>query len=258
MKKVKYCSNSTISEAWVTIKGGPSHYSEDSQNETAAMIQRLKKNYKDLQTSQTIVVHPSIGNLSPSFWNKQVVSQSAGVLARFGHKYLGVHKIVGKDGKYETYDKSFLAIFNDVINCFRDVAIDPEQYQLSSISFGYVNRFNFDSNTFNITDYFKLNVGIEIDGENLLKALKNGYNFFDEKNQSQLIININIGSDPASNSIAASTSFESEKVVSEENLFLTNHESILGIVRSMKEAAKSNFFFFTTEKTHQLMGAVYA
>ena len=47
-KTIKFCKNSTISEAWAIVQGMPSPVTEDSQREVQALIHSGAKKYNDL------------------------------------------------------------------------------------------------------------------------------------------------------------------------------------------------------------------
>lgn len=250
---IKYCTNSTITEAWALIAGfpGPIDTTEDD------VIYRVARGeMRDLQEKPAVVAVEATGSVPP-FWNRQVSWDGGRYLARFGHRYLSVHFVRQSSDRYGTFSDTLLPPLRTWVDVYsRAVGSVAAEQRVGMVGFGYVNSFTFGPENFDLSKYFRLNMGIGVriaDGS--LMAIETGCKWHDESRRMTLALRLDAESgSPAEPAIRVVTK------VHAENQALTSSfaegDVLLAAITAAKEAAKATFFEFATSATHGMMGAV--
>ena len=257
MARVSYCSDSTIIEAWATVRGVPVPLDED---EAPGLVLAAKKVIPTLADEASVVVAriPDPRQPVPAFWNRQVSWDQGRCLSRVGHRYLSVHVLADDGRKYERYEESFLPSFRQWLELFRAFygggVIRP---QVDAMSFGYVNAFRFPVRDFDLSQAFRLNIGVDVEsakdglsGMDLRFAFRAGAG---EAVSVQVTVGT-LGADLEMLEVKTKVSAESHALGS---LFLDDPERIENRVHAAKETAKRVFFEIATASTHEQMGAHY-
>jgi uncharacterized protein (TIGR04255 family) len=258
MKVVTYCKNSTITEAWGSVRGLPAELDEE---EVGALAHFGRKRFGGLQRQPSVVVmqRPKSEPVPP-FWQQQFTWDDRHHLVRIGHRYLSVHFLAQGDKRYETYEKSLKPALEGWLATYEETLLGAsDQYPLDRVQFGYVNTFHFPVLGLDLSKYFRLSleIGVEAAQKGLL-ALETNFRLFDELHASDVIINLLVNSRPDEDQqLRVQTKVVAERRGIEEYSFKDSERILEDLLRA-KEAAKAMFFDFATEETHRLMGAQYA
>ena len=251
--KVKYCENSTITEAWAVVQGAPGKIQD---YEAGALINSATKIIGDFETKPSIVfVDKDSDDTVPAFWHKQLSWNSDSYRARIGHRYLSVHFIKQGKKKYETYEQSLKPKIEQWLESFKEtVSGQKAQYPIEKVIFGYINLFRFSGKNFDLSRYFKVNFATGV------SSASNGLAHLDiafSVQHPNVVINLRVAPESmGSDTIIVTTRVEAHKVVEEECSF-QDDEKILELICEMKTAAHMVFFDLATEETHLIMGAQY-
>lgn len=255
IKNVEYCENSTITEAWAVVQGGPGKVQD---SEFGALENYASKKIGKFETKPSFVLvkHKGSDETVPAFWKKQLSWDNEKYLARIGHRYLSVHFVKQGEGKYEQYNKSLKPQVEGWLDSYKETVSGlQEQYPIENISFGYINLFKLPVKDFDLSRYFKVNFGTGVSyANNGIGALEIVFSVHEPETR----ISVRVTPDPSdSEIIIVTTRVEARKLV-EESFSFEDSEQILELIGEMKEAAKSVFFDLATNKTHDIMGAKYA
>ncbi len=257
MKVVTYCKNSTILEAWAVIVGKPGPLDDA---ETGALEFAAKKRLGSLRKEPAVVLVESANrDIVPPFWREQLSWDDSRYLARFGHRYLSVHYLRRGEDKYETHTKTLepsVEVWLDIFGA--TLGESKVQYPVERVSFGYDNAFEFPAAGFDLSRYFKINVGIGAaaasDG---LAILEINFRLFYGDKKSPVAVNLIVQSDPGSvQLIQVRTKVEAHRPIVGDCLFVEK-DKLTTLLKEAKEAAKSVFFDIATDETHRIMGAQY-
>lgn len=257
MPRVSYCTDSTIVEAWATVLGMPVPIVPD---ESPGLILAAKKKIEGLTDEPSLVV----ANIQrpdqpvPPFWNRQVSWNRRQFLARIGHRYLSVHFLGTSDRKYETYEVSFKPGMDAWLDLFREFYSDDLiRSSVNRVGYGYVNQFRFAAAGFDLSEKFKLNVGVQLESASEGLAGMDLRFEFREPRGAFMTVQIAVGQDQGDPEALLVTTKVAAEIVALSPLFLDDPNTIRTHVHRAKETAKQIFFEIATESTHRLMGAQY-
>ncbi len=255
-KKVEYCENSTITEAWAAVLGSPAEINDSVTGGLENNASKVLGEFS-IKPSRVFIEQNADEKLVPSFWHKQLTWNNSKYLARIGHRYLSVHFIKTED-KYEKYKNSLLPQIREWLNAYKET-IDgrKEKHSVDRVIFGYVNNFRFEvDQSFDLKKYFKILFGTEA------KSAKNGIshlnvNFRLQHESIEVAVDLNIMPHPTNKSqLMVSTKIEGQKSIGEDLTF-EEPDKIIENIFVTKEAAKAVFFDLATDETMKLMGAIY-
>lgn len=122
-----------------------------------------RRRFASLQRKPAIVAVDARGDAVPPFWNQQVTWSGGRHLARFGHRYLSVHYIPQDEERYTRFEEVFAPPTATWLDIYAD-ALGGE-HPVDRTGFGYVNRFLFDADGFDLSTYFSINVGVDVGAE---------------------------------------------------------------------------------------------
>ena len=255
-RRVDYCGNSTVSEAWAVVLGLAGKVDE---TEPPVLERTARERIVGLEPRPAIVAVNARSEAVPPFWRQQLTWHSGRHLARFGHRYLSTHFTRQGDDRYETFGKSLEPAVKKWLDIYVD-ALGPtsKEHLVDRVGFGYVNQFEFPAEGFDLSKYFLINVGVEVGiADPGLLGLDAGFRLFDKEGNVYLVVELNAVPLGDEASIGVTTKVLAERRGLEEVSF-ANREELAKLVRSTKEAAKEVFFGFATDETHRIMGAVHA
>lgn len=196
---------------------------------------------------------------TPPFWNRQVSWDQRQFLARVGHRYLSVHFLGTSDQKYKTYEESLKPGLDRWLELFREFYNDELiRSSVNRIEYGYVNQFRFAAEHFDLSEKFKLNVGVGLESASKGLAGMDLRFQFREAAGAFMTVQVAVGSDEDDLDRLLVTTKVSAEFAVPGPLFLDEPERIRTHVHRAKEAAKRVFFEIATDSTHSLMGAQYA
>lgn len=257
MPSVSYCTASTITEAWATVLGMPAPI---VQEESPGLVFAAKKRIESLKDEPTLVV----ANIeqprqpTPPFWNRQVSWANRRFLARIGHRYLSVHCLASSDQKYETYEETFLPGLDPWLQLFREFYDDGLiRHRVNRIGFGYVNQFSFAADDFDLSENFKLNVGVQLDSASDGLAGMDLRFGFREPGGASMKVQTMVELDQGAPEDLVVTTKVSAEISPMAAVFLDDPPAVAARVQRAKETAKRVFFEIATQATHDLMGAQY-
>lgn len=257
MTKVKFCSKSTITEAWVAVLGTESKFNEE---EIAAINNEAGKKFSDLKRDPTLLIIQKTDKDQPAFWTSQFSRNNGMNLTRIGHRYLSVHAIsnpMSVDKKYTNYSEVLKPEIDNWLDIYSTVLRQPASFAIERIIFGYKNTFLFDTKGFDVSKYFNVNVGVSVGTKKTpFVRVSNSYSLLDESTGSQLNVRIDITPSPTPSKLHVETTVTAEKS-DLKKLVLTQKKEIFKEIQELKETSKSTFFGFATKETHTLMGAEY-
>lgn len=258
MKTVTYCTNSTIAEAWAVIVGKPGALNDA---EAGALEFSAQQRLGPLRKEPAIVLVESANrDIVPPFWREQLSWSDGRYLARFGHRYLSVHFLRRGDEKYETYATTLQPKVEGWLDTFRaTLGGDKAQYPVERVSFGYDNALEFPAADFDLSRYFKINVGIGAEAAgNGLAALEVNFRASQGEKKLPVSVNLMVQADPAvPQQVRVRTKVEAHVPVVSDCSFVEKAK-LLALLAEAKEAAKTVFFDIATDETHRIMGVQYA
>lgn len=261
MPPVIYCERPTITEAWATVLGLPDPFVAE---EGPSLVFAARKRLAGAQVEPAVVVADIQRQQPvPPFWNHQVVWNDRRFLARVGHRYLGVHVLASAAAAYETYDKSFLPALEPWLQVFQDIyGNEPLEHRVhhrvDRIGYGYVNRFTYPAEGFDLSQSFKLSVGVDIESASEgLSSLVVGFSFPDPSGATTMA-QVTIEPDRGSPDTVVVTTKVSTELADLSGMLLDEASLIAAEIVRAKEIAKHAFFELTTEATRARLGARYA
>lgn len=248
---VRLCENSTITEAWAVVIGEPG---TENSIESPSVQNTAIKELGELKEIPTFVaIGKQVLEKIPPFWSRQVTWNKGKYLTRLGHRYLSVHYIRTGDDKYDQYENTLEQPISTWLKAYREtVEGNSDNYPIDRVGFGYINFFKFDSEKFDLSQYFKVTFATGVKyAHNGLSVLEVEYAF----NYSETItVSVNLKVKPENDALLVITKVESYLDV-QENMTFENNELILDQIAEAKEAAKKTFFDLATKATHEIMGA---
>lgn len=231
--------------------------------EVSAVVHAAKREIRDLVALPSLVmVEGSPQGVLPPHWQHQLTWSDGTRLARVGHQYLSVHFVRRADReKYETYETSLLPDLRRWLELLGAViARAPEAYPLDRVVFGYVNTFEFAGSGFDISRYFKANIGLDI------AIAQDGLRGLDAKfrmsagcvNEVTLGLKVDTSDVEVDGATQPRVDVVTKTVAQELAFDLTafHADRIVEKASAAKDRAKWVFFDFATEETHRLMGAM--
>ncbi|MBK7889625.1 MAG: hypothetical protein IPJ84_01875 [Bdellovibrionales bacterium] len=255
MKTVISCSKTTIVEAWFVVRGLPARYDED---EAGAIITEGKKRIRDLQRMPSMVIWPKTDQPQNSFWSSHLTWAKGRFQARTGHKYLSVHAMASPKSPYEGYTAYVKPAIETWLDIYSESVQKPADFAIATTAFGYINSFEFEARAFDISKYFRLNVGLDIENnESPLVTLENKFSYFDVKTKMMVRVGLNIRPEPSNKTVNVKTHVVSE-FISGSGIDINSKLKILQQAAELKENSKRVFFGLTTDFTRdKIMGAKY-
>ena len=253
---VTLCTDSTVTEAWATVLGAPGPVVED---ETGALVHMARKRLPPLKSVPAVVLAQFGSEAVPPYWREQFTWDNNQFLARVGHRYLSVH-FLKKADRYDTYATSIEPAIRAWLRAAQDVFGDgPETYPVNRIGFGYVNTFEFPAKDFDLSAFFRVNLGIEVPSAgNGLSGLALRFAFVDaEVPSTQVSTQLTVQPVEQGQDLIVAMKVRAETHLDPE-YGLGSYDRVSSMIYGAKEAAKRVFFEIATEKTHHLMGAQYA
>lgn len=257
MQRVKYCTNSTISEAWALIQGLPAPLND---LEDKALLHVAAPQFPNIKKVPSLVFAQTDAGLTAPFWNSQLSWDEGKYQARVGHRYLSAHFIKNSKSKYESYEETLEPQIKKWLELYPKVCQGNRgDYAIGKIASGYINRFEFTRKDFDISEHFNLSVGIEtgeVKGD--LHEFKSMFRFFDVAESINFSVELSVEeiTGSADKLLVTSHVFAEKRELSK--LSFLDIAELTKVLRQVKDHAKNAFFEFATQSTKDLMGAKYA
>ena len=255
-KRVVYCKSSTITEAWALVLGLAS---EPNRDEVDALPAAAHKRLGSTARDPAFIVVQGLKDRSktPPHWNQQRSWNGRRQLARIGHQYLSVHYLANEESRYSRYEECLQHPLEAWLDSYGEVLTrEPAAYPLSSVVFGYVNKFDFPIENFDLSRFFRISVGIGADTPaSELVGLDAGFRYINGMAEVTMRVAVDtVLADEGRISVLTTVTAERDA----EKYSFKDKEAILATVLQAKESAKDGFFSVATDETHTLMGAQYA
>jgi hypothetical protein len=233
VREITFCERSTITEAWAVVHGRSVPVIPE---EPAAIIIAVKRALPTLEREPAMVVAevPQKGPVAP-FWSQQWSWDYGRLLARIGHRYLGVHRLADEDHRYETYERSLAPAIGPWLEACAQVYDDPLIMQaLEQVGYGYINTFSFPAAGFDLARVVRMELGIQLEG------IHDGLDGFDVR------LHYRDEDEPGAR-VAIHVLVQSDGPIPDTVLVRTKVTA--------KAVAKRAFFRLVTDETQHMMGA---
>lgn len=252
MAAVDYCENSTISEAWAVVIGTPAV--GNAADEVAALAYASRRKFPGIETrtSHVLADGPKEAPVPPH-WTTQLVWEGGRHVARIGPGYLSVHFVRGAQA-YEKYENSLGPEVAAWLEILTETFVGPDR-PVGRVVFGYSNAFSFPAANFDASQYFKLNLGIGVGDPK--KGLRELSASFRMPLDGDCEVSCALAIEPLPGD---SMLFVRTKTIADDtaaDLTFSDAEGVSKAIVRAKNRAKTTFFDFATEKTHDLMKAHY-
>lgn len=254
-EKIKFCKESTITEAWCVIKGVNYPHNKELEPESDAIVTTARKHTKDLIVDPSVVVvNTKIGDQVRPFWIRQCSWENKKRIARTGYSYLSLHRICNPESndKYDRYNTEIQPHLRNWLTHYKEGSLKSEEQFIASVSFGYRNRFSFDlTDDFDPSDYFNLVMGVDTGPSNSNLAIseaESSYRFTNTQSGSQLHFSMRIADRPGTNKVVVETLCTAEAFNFDKTHF-GQAVKVLAIVRHAQTEAKELFYSIATTKT---------
>ncbi|MBI2605142.1 MAG: TIGR04255 family protein [Deltaproteobacteria bacterium] len=253
MKKIIRCTNSTITEALVILRGQPAQQDDEA---LGAMLKAGRKKFPDIKKMPSLVIIEKQDGPIPPFWNTQLSWGNNRYVVRLGHQFLSIHFIcdLAKD-RYDTYEGTLGQPVKDwleIVSEFSGTGV----FKPEKIGFGYVNTFLAKEEKLDLSDYFKINVGIELDPTKTpLQEINTHFRFLQPNTNTKLSFDLRVGEKSGQVQLQTKTSAKRQGIPASD---FKKIEDVLKTIVEIKDAAKEAFFALTTDRAKREMGAQYA
>lgn len=250
MKKITYCKKPAIKEAFCLIQGKPA---ELNKTDAPSLEKQADKHFKSigqkLENVPTFIMIPEVsGQLMNPFWVAQKKWNNGSNIARYGHRYLSVHRLCSTESQYETYEKSIRQDIIKWIDLYRDVlATEEDPHSIDLISYGYINELDLPFEDFSLNKYVGLLYQLQLDSNtaDTLNRMSFAFDLSCSETNIKTAIKVkaqpNLDNSKMKLNIEIYSSFNSLDGID----FLSNH--IMDYVDRLKNHAKDTFFSFVTD-----------
>lgn len=256
MARVIRCRFPRITEAWCRLLGEPAEF----DGADAAVLRRLAtRTFGELESRPGVVTHQIQSEVPAApFWTEQVAWDDGPHLARFGHQYLSVHVIPDQLHPYTTFDGSLRQPIRRWLDVFAEFGAFARggDIRIAQVGFGYLNAFEFPSDEFDLSRYFRLNFAVDVPGA-AMDLLGAQMSFRFSEPQHGAMIHLQVKADAGvdeSAPVVLRTSAIAE--IPGGGLASSGPDALEDAVYRAKELAKARFFALATPETHELMGVV--
>jgi hypothetical protein len=265
---IVFCKRSTITEAWALVQGLPAPVDRAAVH---LVRKRAGKQIEDLTDNPVFVVTPGEGKVDPH-WSAQVSWGNGRYHARFGHRYLSVHFVrQSEETRYRTYGETMEPHIRTWLGIYQSAfESETEEHPVDRVLYGYANTFHFDfADDFDLSALFRLNYGVSLkyrgsmeDFSPPLLGMGSSFRFPDVDGTTGLTVELNADTmglgaqgEPPEKKLRVITKVVANKRVPDGTTF-ADRDRLLKEFDRARQSAKRTFFGFTTEKTHDVMGAV--
>lgn len=248
--KIDYCKNSTIREALCIIQGKPEKVEE---SDAGILEKHAKKHYDslkiELKNVPTFVMIPQIeGQKLNPFWSRQKQWGQGKYVARFGHRYLSIHRICNEADKYKTYKDSFKPELEKWLEIYKAALTgENETHPVDLIMFGYINDFILPVADFTLDKYLTCSYSLNLN-KGIVDAIDRYNLAFDMVNTKEGInctLKVKVESLPGNDTLKLTTEIYS----SYQNMqnFSFYSDNVLEKIEQLKKHAKETFFSFVNQ-----------
>lgn len=256
VREVTFCERSTITEAWAVVLGRAVPVIAE---EPAAIVLEAKRALPDLEREPAMVVAeiPHRGPVAP-FWNQQWSWAGGRLLARMGHRYLGVHRLADEEHRYETYERSLAPALVPWLDACARVYDYPSIVQsVEQVGYGYINAFDLPADGFDLAKLVRLDLGVRLHGA------RDGLDGFDVRLRyrdelepgAHVVVQVVVQPDgPAPEMLHVRTKVTATVV--RQGLW-TDRNFMQQRILQAKAVAKRAFFDLVTDETQERMGVQY-
>ena len=251
--KITSCRNSNIQEAWCGIFGSPYVFNKGEEDDFGAQIGSvLKKAFPEISQQPALILIPSAPVVTSPIWTRQFSWLSGKQVARTGRRYLSVHRICDPPiDRYTTFEQEIATPAKNWLDGF-DSILAPGEFKASVVSAGYLNKFNFESDKFNLKDYFNLTLTFQAagdPGEIVLSGLNTTFTFGIPSKQHQIELTLHLSQpDSEKRNLILTTNVSCKRGLS-DGICLTNSDSLWAEIAEARREAKLQFYSFCTDKT---------
>lgn len=259
-EKVLLCKNPAIKEAFCLIQGKPAVL-DDSEAPSLENAAKIFYEEQDIRFERvpTFVVIPIVKDKEiNAFWSQQSKWGETN-LARYGHRYLSIHRICSNKDKYKSFEESLAPEIKQWLSLYNSTLVSKKDpHEIGLITFGYINEFIVSHEVFNLAKLVHLDFNIAID-KGYVDSLNSStlkFDFFNSSKDINTTIKVNIGGilgDPSNIKLTVEIYSTFGNIQG-----LCYNDNVMEKVQALKDHAKDTFFSFATDYLRdEIMGAQY-
>jgi hypothetical protein len=258
---VAYCTHSTLRETYAAVVGLPAPV---AASEFGSLRTRFERAWPAHQFSSLQMLLPpapppalDLHQDVPPFWFGQLAKSGGQWLGRWGHRTIGLHRVIAEGEQYHTFTQTMLPTLESWLQAAREAyafaAVDPP---VATVVFGYVNAFDLKPGDGDLSEWFRFNFAIDAAGtEAGLSEIAVGARIPRPEHRARA--QVNLTAQQADDRIRVSVHTVVERDLTDGAL-LSAAAPLLAEIKAAKVLAKETFFSFVTQRTLDFMGATDA
>jgi hypothetical protein len=257
---VHYCTRSTLREAYAAVVGLPAPH---EPAEFSSLHTRLGREWPASEFSSVQALFPAEPQVQdasavvPPGWFAQLTWDERRWTGRWGHRVLGLHRVVSDGERYETTAVTFLPTLGRWLaaakQAYAFAAIDPPA---AGVVFGYINTFSLGVEAGDLSEWFKFNFKIQASGaDGGLDEITVAANIPRRDLGARVRIQVTAREGDAGTQVTVHTVAQ---VDLPDGATFSQDDALLEAIERARALSKDTFFSFVTERTMKLMGATDA
>lgn len=258
---VAYCTRSTLRETYAAVVGLPAPV---TPSEFGSLRTRFEREWPEHQFSSLQMLLPPAPPPAldpeqevPPFWFGQLARSGGRWLGRWGHRTIGLHRVIAEGEQYETFSQTMRPTLKTWLQAAREAyafaAVDPP---VATVVFGYVNAFDLTPGDGDLSEWFRFNFAIDAAGTDTgLSEIAVGARIPRPEHRARA--NVSLTAQQTDELIRVSVHTVVERDLPDGALFSVA-DALLAEIGHAKVLAKETFFSFVTQRTLDFMGATDA
>lgn len=258
---VAYCTRSTLREAYAAVIGLPAPV---TASEFGTLRTRFEREWPDHQFSSLRMLLPSEPPPSidadqdiPPFWFGQLARHDGRWLGRWGHRTVGLHRVIADGEQYHTFSNTMLPTLESWLRAAREAyafaAVDPP---VATVLFGYVNAFDLAPGAGDLSEWFRFNFAIDAAGtDDGLSEIAVGARISRPEHRARVTVRLTAQQSDEAIRVSVHTVVERDLP---DGMAFSAQDALLEEIGRAKVLGKETFFSFVTDRTLTLMGATDA
>jgi hypothetical protein len=258
---VAYCTHSTLRESYAAVVGLPGPVTASEFGSLRTRFERAwpEHQFSSLQTLQPPAPQPALDpqqEVAP-FWFGQLTKSGGQWLGRWGHRTIGLHRVIAEGEQYHTFTQTMLPTLEAWLRAageaYAFAAVDPP---VASVVYGYVNALDLPPGDGELSEWFRFNFAINAAGTDAgLSEIAVGARIPRPEHRSRA--HVRLTAQQADGRIRVSVHTVVERDLPDGAVF-SAVDTLLAEIEQAKVLAKETFFSFVTQRTLDFMGATDA
>lgn len=246
---VTYCKKSTLREVYAAVVGLPEIFKKDEFDALKIRIQREWPTH-ELSARPALLTLGAADEATPRppDWFAQVCWDDRRWFGRWGHRFLGLHRMVVDGERYQTFQETMRPTLGKWLriaqNAYDYVDVNPPA---ASVVFGYVNNFVFTSEEADLSDWFRFNFAIDVAGASRgLSEFSVSARIPRPDQHARAAVHLRAQQGAGDLQVTVHTTVESDLP---EGMTFKQTDALLDEINRVKILAKETFFSFVTDRT---------